>query len=62
MIIQIKRLLQKEKYTLEGAKKKMKEFRIGTPKQLNFPFIDEKYRVILKDIKKELNLIKDILS
>lgn len=62
LIIEIKRLLQKEKYTLEGARKKMKEFRIETPKQLDFPFIEEKYRVILKDIKKELNLIKDILS
>lgn len=62
LIIEIKKLLQKEKYTLEGAKKKIKEFRFETPKQLVFPFTDEKYRACLKDIKKELNLIKDILS
>ncbi len=62
LILEIKKLLHKENYTLEGAKKKIKQFRTEKPKQLDFPFTEERYRAVLKGIKKELDAIKETLS
>jgi len=62
LIIEIKRLLHKEKFTLEGAKKRIKELQAEKAKQLGFPFSEEKYRSTLNSIKKELNSISRILE
>jgi len=62
LILDIKRLLYKDKYTLEGAKKQIKVIQAEKAKQLNFGFPDEKYISALKNIKKELNSIKKILG
>lgn len=65
LILEIKRLLYKEKFTLEGAKKKIKELqsksKAGT-KQLPIPFPDEKHQKALKSIRTELHSIKKMLS
>lgn len=62
LILEIKRLLYKDKFTLEGAKKKIKEIQSEKAKQLNFGFPDEKYLSALKSLRKELNSIKKILG
>jgi DNA-binding transcriptional MerR regulator len=62
LILDIKNLLYKEKFTLEGAKKRIKEIQAEKAKQLNFPFSEAKYRSTLKSIKKELTSIKKILA
>lgn len=62
LILEIKKLLYKEKFTLEGAKKRIKEFRDQKSKQLDFPFSDTKYQSALKAIKKDLSSIKKMLS
>ncbi|MEK6531804.1 MAG: MerR family transcriptional regulator [Deltaproteobacteria bacterium] len=62
LILEIKRLLYKEKYTLEGAKKRVKEIQSEALKQLNFPFTDEKYQGMMKSIRKELTSIKKMLA
>lgn len=62
LILEIKRLLYKEKFTLEGAKKKIKEIQSERSKQMNFPFSEEKYRSALKAIKRELSSIKAMLE
>lgn len=61
-IIEIRRLLYKEKYTLDGAKKKIKEIMAEKAKQLDLAFKDEKYQNAIRTVKKELHSIKKILS
>ncbi|MBI5643580.1 MAG: MerR family transcriptional regulator [Deltaproteobacteria bacterium] len=62
LIIEIKRLLYKEKFTLEGAKKRIKELQAEKSKQLDLAFPDAKYQTALKAIKKELASIKKLLA
>ena len=62
LILDIKRLLYKEKFTLEGAKKRIKEIQAEGAKQLDLPFNDKKYQGALKSIKKELNAIRKLLD
>src|SRR4030065_2836185 len=62
LIIEIKKLLYKEKFTLEGAKKRIKELQAEKAKQLGFPFREESYRSTLNSIKKELHSISRILE
>ncbi len=61
LILDIKQLLYKEKFTLEGAKKRIKEIQAEKAKQLDFPFSEERYRSTLNSIKKELHSIRKIL-
>lgn len=62
LIIEIKRLLYKEKFTLEGAKKRIKELQAEKTKQLGFEFTDAKVQSALKSIKKELTSIRKLLA
>jgi len=62
VIIEIKRLLYKEKYTLEGAKKKLREFKSPPANQLNFMFTDEHIQKALKSIKNDLHSIRELLT
>ncbi len=62
LILEIKKLLYKDKFTLEGAKKQIKVIQAEKAKQLNFGFTDEKYMSTLRNIKKELASIKKILG
>jgi DNA-binding transcriptional MerR regulator len=61
-ILVIKNLLYKDGFTLEGAKKKIKEVKREKIKQLAFPFSETQYQNALKNIRKELNSIKKILA
>lgn len=64
LVLEIKRLLYKEKYTLEGAKKKIRDMQLSKePKspQMKLPYSEERYKNALRAIKKELDSIKKIL-
>ena len=62
LILEIKRLLYKEKYTLEGAKRKIKAFRAEKERQMNLSFPEKKYIRVLGEIRKELVSIKKMLA
>ncbi len=67
LIFYIKKLIDKEKLTLEGAKKKVKDFarekkNQARVKQLDIPFNDKKYQNALKGIRKDLTSLRTILS
>ncbi|MEK6791265.1 MAG: MerR family transcriptional regulator [Deltaproteobacteria bacterium] len=65
LILEIKNLLYKEKFTLDGAKRKVREARpepgSGKSGQLALPFTEEAYRKTIRDIKKELCTIREML-
>jgi len=62
LILDIKRLLYKEGFTLDGAKKRVKEIQAERAKQLGLSFPDERYEAALKSIKRELSSIKKMLG
>ena len=62
LILDIKRLLYKEGFTLDGAKKKIKEIQAERAKQLDFGFNEKQFQTALKSIKKELTQIKKLLA
>jgi len=62
LILDIKRLLYKEGFTLDGAKKKIKEIQAERAKQLDFGFNEKQFHTALKSIKKELTQIKKLLT
>jgi DNA-binding transcriptional MerR regulator len=61
-ILLIKRLLGNDRFTLEGAKKKLKDFQKDNTKQLTLPLSDRQYQSALKNIRKELKSIKKMLA
>ncbi|HLE08416.1 MAG TPA: MerR family transcriptional regulator [Thermodesulfobacteriota bacterium] len=62
LILYIRKLLYEDKFTLEGAKKKAAEFKKNHSKQLNFPFSDKKYQGALREIRRDLVSLKNMLS
>jgi hypothetical protein len=54
--------LYKEGFTLDGAKKKIKEIQAERTKQLDFGFNEKQFQTALKSIKKELSQIKKMLA
>lgn len=62
LILDIKRLLYKEGFTLDGAKKRIKEIQAERAKQLDFGFNEKQFQTALKSIKKELTQIKKLLA
>ncbi len=61
-ILFIKRLLHKEKYTLQGAKRKVRGFKAGGEGESAMPLTDVKYKKALKDLKGELITIQKLLD
>ncbi len=61
-IIEIKRLLHKERYTLEGAKKRLKELNAANDNQMGFAFSQQSDKANLIKIKKELKNIRKLLT
>ena len=62
LILEIKKLLYNEKFTLEGAKKKIKQIQAERARQLGLPFQDQRFQTALTNIKKELHSIKKMLG
>jgi DNA-binding transcriptional MerR regulator len=61
LILEIKRLLYQERYTIEGAKKRLMGKEKGPAQQLTMGFQEENYRHLLVGIREELKAIRRIL-
>ena len=61
-IIKIKKMLYKEKFTIAGAKKKLKENPASRKKQMAMDFSQQKCIDTLKDIHKEIEQLSKMLN
>ena len=63
-VLAIRDLLYKEKFTINGARKKLQE-NLGNPdpilKQMQIPFSDPQARHVLLTVKKELEELRDMI-
>lgn len=62
LILEIKKLLYEDQFTIAGAKKKLKESNSYKDEKFQPEPSNGEYKSLLKDVKKELNIIKDILG
>ncbi len=62
LILEVKKLLYKEKYTLEGVKKRIKQIQAEEDKQLQFKFPADRYGKAINSIAKDLKSIKKMLA
>jgi DNA-binding transcriptional MerR regulator len=64
-VLAIRDLLYKEKFTINGARKKLQE-NFGNPdpiiKQMQIPFSDPQARHVLVTVKKELEELRDMIA
>jgi DNA-binding transcriptional MerR regulator len=61
-LLEIKRLLYEERFTIEGARVKLKELSKDRQKQLKLDLAENPYRATLRQVKKDLARIKVILK
>lgn len=61
-LLEIKRLLYEERFTIEGARAKLKEMAKDRQKQLKLDLAENPYRATLRQVKKDLARIKAILK
>lgn len=62
LLLEIKRLLYSDGFTIEGARKKLKEARKEEKDQLKLPLAEQKYRSALVKLKKDLESLRRLLS
>jgi DNA-binding transcriptional MerR regulator len=62
LLLDIKRLLYSEGFTIEGARKKLKETKKEEKSQLKLPLADLKYKNTLLKIKREMESLRKLLS
>ncbi|MGH7826844.1 MAG: MerR family transcriptional regulator [Candidatus Binatia bacterium] len=62
LLLDIKRLLYSEGFTIEGARKKLKETKKEEKNQLKLPLSEQKYRTALAKLKRDLQSIRKLLS
>lgn len=61
-LLQIKRLLRQERFTIEGARKKLKGLQKEDRRQGELPLDDRSYRSVLVRVKHELESLHRLLS
>jgi DNA-binding transcriptional MerR regulator len=61
-LLEIKRLLYEERFTIEGARVKLKEQLKDRQKQLKLDLSENPYRATLRQVKKDVARIKAILK
>ncbi len=61
-LLEIKRLLYVERFTIEGAQKKLKERMKEKSRQLDLNLPDNRYRAVLRRVKKDLAKVREILE
>lgn len=61
-LIEIKKLLYEERFTIEGARKKLKERLKERNKQLSLDWKDKGLRRVLRQLKKDLSSIREMLA
>ena len=62
LLLEIKRLLYSEGFTIEGARKKLKESKKDEKNQLKLPLTEQKYKSALVKLKKELESLRRLVS
>jgi DNA-binding transcriptional MerR regulator len=62
LLLDIKRLLYSEGFTIEGARKKLRETKKEEKNQLKLPLVDQKYRNALSKIRRDLQSLRKMLS
>ena len=62
LLLEIKRLLYSEGFTIEGARKRLKETKKEDTTQLKLPLADQKYKTALSKNKKDLQSLRKLLS
>jgi DNA-binding transcriptional MerR regulator len=61
-LLQIKRLLHDERFTIEGARKRLKSLQKHERSQPQLPLGDRAYRTILGQLRKELQSLHRLLT
>jgi len=61
-LLQIKRLLHDERFTIEGARKQLKVQQKTDRRQAELPLVDRTYRSVLARVKKDLESLHRLLS
>jgi DNA-binding transcriptional MerR regulator len=61
-LLEIKRLLYEERFTIEGARAKLKEQLKERQKQLRLDLAENPYKATLRQVKKDLARIKALLK
>jgi DNA-binding transcriptional MerR regulator len=60
-LLEIRRLLYDERFTIEGAQKKLKERMKDKSKQLGLNLEEKNQRAVLQKVKKDLEKIREML-
>ena len=60
-LLEIRRLLYDERFTIEGARKKLKERMKNKSKQLGLNLEEKKQKAVLQKVKKDLEKIREML-
>ena len=61
-LLEIKNLLYNERFTIEGAQKKLKERMKEKSRQLDLKLPDNRYKAVLRRVKKDLARLREILD
>lgn len=63
LILEIKKILYEEKFTIAGARKRLQALKSENKKQLNFDFTVKKgHQKVLREIKEELKALRKLLG
>ena len=62
LLLEIKRLLYSEGFTIEGARKRLKEAKKEERSQLKLPLSEQKFKSALVKLKKELESLRRLVS
>ena len=62
LLLDIKRLLYTEGFTIEGARKKLREVKKEEKNQLKLPLADQKFKSALIKVKKDLEALRKLVS
>ena len=62
LLLDIKRLLYTEGFTIEGARKKLREVKKEEKDQLKLPLADQKYKSALIKVKKDIEALRKLVS
>ena len=62
LLLEIKRLLYSEGFTIEGARKKLRQSKKEEKDQLKMPLSEQKYKSALVKLKKDLESLRRLVS
>ena len=62
LILEIKKLLYEEKFTISGAKKRLQQVKAGRAKQLELDLPEKKYHDALLRVRKDLEELQSLLG